>query len=198
MRIPHISTGDLLRDHVSRGTDLGRKVQDVMNRGDLVSDSLVLEMLRDRLLNPDCVAGFVLDGFPRSRRQAEMLDECLSTAYNDGALTKTVFRLVISASAVIQRLSGRRTCPQCAKTFSSAANSVCDVDGSPLVSRIDDSEGTVRNRLRVFEEMISGIITYYEESGSVLEISADHSVEKVTNNLLYELERTQSERVAGV
>jgi adenylate kinase len=202
LQIPHISTGDLLRAHVSRGTNLGLQVQEVMERGGLVSDDQVLEMLKDRLLQPDCLEGFVLDGFPRSQQQAVMLDDCLAHVSLGGASAKTIFRLVISEAAVVRRLAGRRTCPTCGKTFSCSESlqgtPKCDADGSSLIIRIDDNEETMRTRLRVFEQLIPSIVAYYEDRGSVLEISADHCVDEVTNNILYELERAKNpkERMA--
>jgi len=119
-----------------------------------------------------------------------------------GASAKTIFRLVISEAAVVRRLAGRRTCPTCGKTFSCSESlqgtPKCDADGYSLIIRIDDSEETMRTRLRVFEQLIPSIVAYYEDRGSVLEISADHCVDEVTNNILYELERAKNpkERMA--
>jgi adenylate kinase len=195
--VPHVSTGDLLRDHVSRQTTLGLHVQDVMNRGELVSDQAVLEMLRERLFEADCCAGFILDGFPRSRKQAELLQECLSHRGSSKTSVKSVFRLVIPETTIISRLAGRRTCPACGKTFgrSSKASQLataCDLDGAELMVRIDDREETVRTRLRVFERMISPILVYYAEQGPVVDVDADRDVEEVTNSILSELYQTRT------
>lgn len=190
--LPHISTGDLLRDHVSRGTMLGLQVREVMNRGELISDEAVLEMLRGRISQADCGHGFILDGFPRTRNQAEMLDQCFVDA--GASVRQWVFRLMVSEEALFRRLAGRRTCPRCGRIFGplSVSTSKCDVDGTDLIIRPDDREDTVQTRLAVFAQTVSPIVDYYANSNSVVEVNADRPIEEVTNSILRELHRREN------
>lgn len=188
LNIPHVSTGELLRHQVRLQTDLGREVDDLMKRGELVPDELVMEVLQRRLAQSDSSNGFVLDGFPRNRAQSRALDDCLIQMGHDRQ-SKLIFLLMVSESAIIHRLSGRRTCAACGKTFNvvelaSSKASTCDIDGSTLVSRNDDLEHTVRNRLLLFEQTISGILAHYSEQGKVFEIDADGSVDEITRSIL--------------
>jgi len=189
LQIPHVSTGDLLRDHVERGTVLGLQVRGVMDCGELVPDEIVLAMLQARISETDCDKGFILDGFPRNEKQAELLDPTLPSSKPSA---RWIFRLNISETVLVQRLSRRRTCLVCGKTYDQttlvAGDACCEVDGSELVIRTDDREETVRNRLATFDRMIPGIAAYYKGRGwAVVEIIADRPIDDVTESILLKI-----------
>lgn len=194
MRLPHVSTGDLLRDHVRRGTRLGLQIKQVIERGKLVADDLVLQMLRDRLLRDDWLNGFILDGFPRNRAQAQLLDTGLGDLGLGGTGRQRIVRLVVSEAVVFQRRAERRTCTVCGKTFRRASRSndspaACDVDGSTLAVRADDRGETIRTRLDVCAQMMPALVAYYQELGTLIEIDAERPAEDVRRDILAALDR---------
>ena len=160
--IPHVATGDLLRAAVASETELGNKAKTYMDAGELVPDSLVIQMLRERLEEPDAKVGFLLDGFPRNLAQAEALDAMLEEI---GRSLDAVVALDVPDQTIVQRISTRRQCPVCGRIYGPAAPSivdrVCDEDGSDLVLRDDDKEEVVTNRLRVFHDQTKPVIDYY-------------------------------------
>lgn len=161
--IPQISTGDMLRTAVKAGTPLGLQAQSIMQQGGLVSDEIVLGIVAERLKQPDCSAGFILDGFPRTIPQAESLDAILQES---GLCIDHVISLEVDSEEIVDRLSGRRTCTSCGKGYHlrfdpPAVADVCDACGSALVQREDDREATVRNRLAVYEQQTSALKGYY-------------------------------------
>lgn len=163
--VPQISTGDILRAAVKSGTPLGIKAQEVMQSGGLVSDEIVLGIVAERLMNEDCVKGFVLDGFPRTIPQAEALEKILADM---GRSIEHVVSLEVDNEEIIKRLSGRRSCPSCGKGYHlvydpSAIEGVCDSCSANLVQRADDCEDTVRNRLMVYEQQTAPLKSYYSE-----------------------------------
>ncbi len=173
--IPQISTGDLLREHVQRGSGLGIQARAYMDRGEYVPDVLVVSMVMDRLAEPDATGGFILDGFPRTVPQAEALEEALDRV--DQPLT-AVLKFAISDDMAVRRLSNRWTCPVCKRTYNMefkppANDRVCDADGTPLERRADDEELTVRRRLALYREQTAPLEAYYRERKLLIEIDAE-------------------------
>ena len=167
--IPHISTGDIFRENIKEGTPLGKKAQEYMNRGELVPDSLVIEIATDRLTKDDCKEGFLLDGFPRTVEQAEALDKFLA---EDGKKVDHVLDIDVEADILMKRLTGRRVCKGCGATFHITnippkVEGVCDVCGEELYQRDDDTEETVANRIEVYNSQTKPLIDYYEKSGNI-------------------------------
>ncbi|WP_019024952.1 MULTISPECIES: adenylate kinase [unclassified Thioalkalivibrio] len=161
--IPQISTGDLLRAAMAAQTDLGKQVESAMNAGQLVPDDLVLGLIRDRLQEPDAQNGFILDGFPRNVAQAETLDTMLEEL---GAPLDQAIQIDVPFEELKQRLTGRVSCGDCGAVFNSHTfppqqEGVCDLCGGELVHRADDTEKTVINRLKVYEEQTQPLIEYY-------------------------------------
>jgi adenylate kinase len=189
--IPQISTGDLLRENVARGTELGVKVKEVLSRGDLVTDVLVNDMVAERLSQPDVNRGFILDGFPRTVGQAEWLDRYLKTKrLEDGraplfsAIDPLVIQVVVGYNQLLQRISGRRSCPTCGRIYNvhfqpPKVEGICDVDGGRLIVRPDDSEVVVAERLKAYEQQTLPLVDYYRSKGRLLKIDGEQSVEEV-------------------
>jgi adenylate kinase len=179
--IPHVSTGDILRGAVKNQTQMGLEAKKYMDAGELVPDSVVIGIVKDRLQEPDTAKGFLMDGFPRTIPQAEALDAAL-----DGlgrAVTKTIVVLV-EEEELVRRLSGRRICRVCQTPFHVVFNppkkeGVCDKCGGELYQRDDDSEATVRNRLEVYRNQTEPLIDYYDQAGLVARIDGAQSPEKV-------------------
>jgi len=163
----HISTGEMLRAAVEQGTELGVAVERRMETGELVPDTVVLDLVRERLAKPDTLHGILLDGFPRTIEQAEGLDVLLEEAGR--ALTHAVL-IDVPDDELVRRISGRRTCPVCGKLYHAfytppLTDNICDVCRSPLVERSDDNEETARNRLAVYRRQIGPVIEYYRGKG---------------------------------
>jgi adenylate kinase len=167
LSLPHISTGEMLRAAVARGTEMGREAQKYMESGSLVPDEVVIGVVRDRLAEPDAGEGFLLDGFPRTVPQAEALDAMLA---DSGRQVTHVVLIDVPAEELVQRIAGRRSCAVCGKIYNVTfdpprAEGVCDLDGGALTQRADDNEETVRNRIRVYEQQTAPLIGYYEGKG---------------------------------
>jgi len=189
--IPQISTGDLFRENVARGTELGTKVKAILGRGELVPDSLVNDMVADRLQQPDCERGFILDGFPRTVGQAEWLDRYLKSrqagdgaAAHFGAMPPVVVQIVVEYNQLLQRITGRRSCPTCGRIYNihfhpPKVEGICDVDGGRLVVRPDDTEQVVAERLKAYEKQTLPVADYYRAKGLVVDVNGDQSVEAV-------------------
>jgi adenylate kinase len=186
--IPQISSGDLLRAAVARGTELGRLAKAAMDGGRLVDDSLVLGMIRERLGEADVQRGFILDGFPRNLDQAHALDRLLETL---GQPLDAVVQLEVDYPELVQRISGRRTCSDCGRVFSlltsppAGADELCPKTGAPhrLFQRPDDNEATVRERLHVYDEQTRPLIDFYRARGLLRVINAQGDVEQVAQRL---------------
>ncbi|HEY1525129.1 MAG TPA: adenylate kinase [Candidatus Angelobacter sp.] len=190
--IPHISTGDILRDNVARGTDLGRKAKRVMERGDLVSDDLVNGMVADRIKQPDCDRGFVLDGFPRTVAQAKWLDQELAAKPGDRKPT-VVVGVEVSYNQLLQRLTGRRTCPVDGKIYNiyfqpPKNEGVCDACGTQLFQRVDDTEEVISERLKSYERQTLPLEDYYRKQGRLRRVNGDQSVEQVMAEMFRAIE----------
>jgi adenylate kinase len=167
-KLPHVSTGEMLRAAVAKGTGMGLEAQKYMQSGALVvPDQVVIGVVRDRLAEPDAAAGFLLDGFPRTVPQAEELDGMLAEA---GRGITHVVLIDVPAEELVQRIAGRRSCAVCGKIYNIAfdppgTDGVCDLDGGELVQRADDNEETVRNRIGVYEQQTAPLVGYYTDKG---------------------------------
>ena len=180
--IPKISTGDIFRANVSQGTPLGVQAKAYMDRGDLVPDDVTIEMVKLRLREDDARTGFLLDGFPRTVPQAEVLDDVLRES---GAKLDVVLELVVDDDEVIRRLSGRRTCRTCNHIWHvdfdpPATPGVCDLDGGELFQRDDDQAETIANRLEVYASSTAPLVAYYASRGILVGIDATGPVDDVT------------------
>jgi adenylate kinase len=187
--IPQISTGDLLRSAVTRGTEYGRRAKAAMDAGQLVADEIVLGIIRERLAENDAANGFILDGFPRNLAQAQALRAMLAAI---GAPLDAVVLFDVDYDEIIKRISGRRSCPQCGRVYNvAAADSAarCDhcADHPPLVQRRDDEESTVRRRLEVYERETRPLAQHYAAQGLLRSIDAGGSVADVTARLMASL-----------
>ena len=188
VHIPQISTGDLLRSAVARGTELGRQAREAMEGGRLVDDSLVLGMIRERVAEPDTRRGFILDGFPRNLAQAHALDHLLEALKRP---LDAVVQLEVDYGELVRRISGRRTCADCGRVFNlltsppAPATALCPKTGQlhRLVQRPDDNEATVAERLRVYDEKTRPLIDFYRARGLLRVIDAEGDVDAVTRRL---------------
>jgi adenylate kinase len=187
--IPHISTGDILRDNVARGTEIGKKAKATIERGELVSDGLVCDMVGERLWRLDCDRGFILDGFPRTRAQAEWLDRLLtSRTFRGRRLLPIVIEIQVRYNQLLQRLTGRRSCPTCGRIYNiysqpPGREGICDLDGTPLIQRKDDSEQVITERLKAYERDTRPLADYYRNQGRLHELNGELPVEQVTAEL---------------
>jgi adenylate kinase len=188
--IPQVSSGDLLRDAVARGTDLGKRAKASMDAGELVSDEIVLGLIRERLGRPDAAKGFILDGYPRNVAQAGALDALLAEI---GQPLDAVVLMDVDQNALVRRLTGRRTCPDCGKVFNvyfspSTAGDRCDNDHEGeaplLVQRADDKEDVIANRLKVYEGQTQPLVEHYRSRGLLKVVNADQTVEQVYADFL--------------
>jgi adenylate kinase len=189
--IPQISTGDLLRENVKKGTELGQKAKAVMDSGKLVSDELVNEMVAERLARPDCARGFILDGFPRTVGQAEWLDGYLSA--RGSKLPLRVIRIAVDYDRLFKRLTGRRTCPVCGSIYNIYTNAprlpeTCDKEGAKLTFRKDDSEEAIGTRLKAYEKDTLPLVGYYRQRGILTDVDGDAPADEVTRSLFAALE----------
>ena len=193
--IPQISTGDILRANISQGTPLGNVAKSLMDQGQLVSDDLVNEMVGDRLLFPDCQSGFILDGYPRTLGQAEWLDAYLesSKSFGDipspgyqysGRLPVVAIHIVVEYDELLKRITGRRISPA-GRIYNIYTNppldsGICDIDGSTLIQRPDDSEEVFIERMKTFAAQTAPVVEHYRNQGRFVEVNGDQPVEAVT------------------
>jgi adenylate kinase len=184
--VPQLSTGDLLRENVSKGTELGRQAKDIMNRGELVPDTLVQDMLLQRLEDADCAKGFILDGFPRTIAQAKWLDSLFQNGHFQPPCDHPplVINIAVGYNLLLQRLTGRRSCPTCGRIYNihfqpPGVDGVCDLDGSKLVIRKDDTEAVIAERLKTYEQQTLPLIEYYKGQGRLHEIDGEMPVSEV-------------------
>ena len=184
--LPHLSTGDMLRDHVGRGTSLGRRARPIMERGELVPDEIVLGMVEERVSRPDCANGFVFDGFPRTLPQAEKLDEILRRRDLGHPL---VLHFVVDADRLRQRLTGRRTCSVGGEIYNiydrpPKVDGRCDNDGGELVQRSDDREEVIAERLAAYKRQTRPLVDYYRGLGVLRDVDGSGEVSAVTRAVL--------------
>ena len=185
--IPHISTGDILRANVALGTVLGQKAKEVMHRGELVSDDLVNAMVTQRLSHADCRRGFILDGFPRTTAQAEWLDRELASRA-EGPGTLVVISVDVSYNQLLQRLTGRRSCPVDGKIYNiyyqpPKQQGVCDQCGAELIQRKDDTEEVISERLKSYERQTLPLVDYYRRQGRLRRVNGELPVEQVMREI---------------
>lgn len=189
--IAHISTGDILRQQVKEGTELGRRAQEFMAAGALVPDDLIIRMVEGRLAEADCAGGFLLDGFPRTEAQAEALAALLER--QDQGL-HSVALLVVEDEELVRRLSGRRSCPGCGAVYHTVFSPPretgrCDACGGSLVQREDDREQTVRHRLLVYHRQTQPLVEFYQERGLLVTVEGAGPIESVSRALIEVLEK---------
>lgn len=176
--IPHISTGDILRKHLKEETPIGVEAKAYIARGELVPDSVVVEIVRQRLLEPDCAAGFLLDGFPRTLAQAEALSAITTL--------DAVINLDVDLSKLAARISGRRVCKGCGESYhvDFGAPEACAKCGGEVILRDDDKPETVKSRLTVYENQTAPLIGYYESKGILLTVDGMQSIDEVSKSVL--------------
>jgi adenylate kinase len=189
--IPQISTGDLLRENIAKGTELGKAARSLMDQGQLVSDDLVNQMVADRLKQPDVARGYILDGFPRTLNQSEWVDR--EIASKAGTLPIVAISIVVSYDQLLHRITGRRISPagRIYNIYSNppAVPGICDVDGSVLVQRSDDSEVVFTERMKTFEAQTAPVVEHYRKQGRFEEVNGDQAVEQVTAEIAAALKR---------
>ena len=208
--IPQISTGDLLRDHVGRGTELGLEAKAIMARGELVPDELMYGIVATRLREADCRRGYVLDGFPRTAAQAGWLDAFLEKEVFDNSSKSSsrkrpdgsercppvVIQLLVDYTQLLLRLTGRRSCPTCGRLYNihlqpPLVDELCDLDGQKLLVRDDDREEVIAERLANYERQTKPVADYYRAQRRLVAINADRPVEDVTAQIVGVIERHQ-------
>ena len=170
----NLSTGDMLREAVAKGTELGKKAKDIMNRGDLVPDDLIVGLIKSKMKAPECSRGFILDGFPRTMVQAEKLDEILK---EEGSQINKVFKFNIKDELLTERITGRRIHKPSGRSYHVKYNppkvdGIDDVTGEPLIQRKDDTEAILVNRLKQYHTMTSPIADYYRNTGKLVDVNA--------------------------
>lgn len=185
--IPHISTGDIFRATVKSGTPLGEELQRYMSQGQLVPDDITIRIVHERLQQPDCVSGFLLDGFPRTIEQAVALDKTL-----DANPIDMVLSIEVADEELIRRLTGRRVCQSCGSTYHVDFNTpktegICDKCGKELHQRVDDTITTVKNRLEVYNRQTEPLISYYREQGKLISIDGSQAIDKVFQDIAHHL-----------
>lgn len=189
--VPHISTGDMIREHMARGTELGRKAKPFMDAGDLVPDGVVLDLVKERIGRADCSEGFVLDGFPRTLAQAEQFDGILC---KDGFAQPLIVHFVVDERQLLRRLTGRRTCSVGGEIYNIYEHPPkdgerCDNDGGQLIQRPDDREEVIRERLSAYNQSTSPLVEYYGRRGLLAEIDGSAPPPVVTERLTRLIER---------
>ena len=184
--IPQISTGDLLRAHVTLGTSLGLEAKAIMARGELVPDELLYGIVADRLREADCRRGFILDGFPRTAAQAGWLDAFLEKEFfeNSEMCPPVVIQLQVDYTQLLLRLTGRRSCPTCGRLYNihyqpPRVDELCDLDGSQLTIRDDDREKVISGRLAAYEDQTKPVADYYRVKGRLVPVNADQTMAEV-------------------
>lgn len=187
--LPHVSSGDLFRENIKNETELGKLAQTYMEKGELVPDEVTIKMVIERLNRPDCANGAILDGFPRTCGQAEALDDTLA---DTGLKIDLVPFIRVPEPVLIARLTGRWTCRAKGHIYHTLFNppeqaGICDLDGSELYQRPDDSPETVANRIKVYFEQTAPLIDYYREQEVLVEIDGDREIEQVNQALLDKL-----------
>lgn len=184
--IPHISTGDIFRANIKQGTDLGKKAKEFMDKGLLVPDELTCDLVVDRIQKDDCVNGFILDGFPRTIRQAEVLEEALTGL---GQKVDCAMDIVVPDESIIERMAGRRACVGCGATYHvvfapTKVEGICDKCGEKLILRDDDKPETVHKRLDVYHEQTQPLEDFYASRGVLKNVDGTQSMEKVFSDIL--------------
>ena len=188
LKIPHVSTGDMFREHTKKGTALGKSITDLMNQGRLVPDEITNEVVKERLTSEDCKNGFVLDGYPRNTKQARFLQ--------DTKKIDLVIVLDVSEGETIKRISNRRVCPDCGANFNLASirpkiDNICDICTAELVQRKDDTPQAVRQRLNIYNEQTTPIFEFYEKRGVLKKINGQPPIKAVSDDIAKLLRKWQ-------
>ncbi len=186
LNIPHISTGDMFRKAIKEQTDLGKKAKSFMDQGELVPDEVTVGIVKDRIKEEDCENGFLLDGFPRTVVQADALGKMLEDL---GIKLDSVINIEVPFEELIGRLTGRRICKSCGATYHMIFNppkveGVCDKCGGELYQRDDDTEETAKNRLQVYEKQTAPLLEYYNNTGLLVNVNGNQSMEEVLAEIL--------------
>ncbi len=189
LNIPHISSGDIFREHLSKQTELGKLADGYIKCGQLVPDDVTIRMIGDRLKQADCANGALLDGFPRTIAQAQALDELLRKM---NARVQTAISLNVPAEVLVERLSGRWSCPSCGRVYHEVYNppkqaGICDEDDTTLIQRPDDRAETVRQRIEVYQNQTEPLIEYYRQKGVLVGVDGTQSIEAVQHDILASL-----------
>jgi adenylate kinase len=184
--VPQIATGDLLREHVAKKTPIGIKVKEILDQGKLGPDDLIVQMIKDRVSQPDCKDGYLLDGFPRTLNQAKHLEKM--------ADIDVVLNIGVDTELLVERAVGRRICPKCASVYHVEFNppkmeGTCDKCGSQLIQRDDDKEETVRKRLNVYREQTEPLIEYYKKKGKLVDIDGSLGIDGVFEQMVRAISR---------
>ncbi len=188
LELPHISSGDLFRENLKNETPIGEEAKKYLSRGELVPDEITIEMIEERLGQADGVNGAILDGFPRTTRQADALETMA------GGTVRAAIHVEVPIERLVERMSGRRVCRQAGHVYHIRHNppkegGICDEDGSELYQRDDDKPETVRHRLKVYEERTQPLIEYYRGRSLLIEINGDQPIDSVTEDILSSLEK---------
>lgn len=193
LQIPHISTGDIFRSNIKNETPLGKLAKQYIDSGALVPDEVTVGIVKDRLAEPDCINGFILDGFPRTIQQVETLDRMLEEL---GTKLDMVIDIEAGDDVIIKRLTGRRVCPECTaiyhlRTSETARRGICEKCGAKLIQREDDSEETVKNRLKTYHDQTEPLISYYEGKGLLVRVGGEGSAADTTAEIYQVLGLTE-------
>jgi len=185
--IPQISTGDLLRANIAQGTPLGKVAKDIIGRGELVSDDMVNEMVAIRLLQPDTVNGYILDGFPRTLGQARWLDGRLAS--QPEALPVVAVSINVNYNQLLRRITGRRLCPVCQSIYNIYVNppkkdGFCDKDGAELIQRADDTEEVFKERMRAYAALTAPVMDHYKALGRFAEVDGDRPIDVIAAEIV--------------
>jgi adenylate kinase len=188
--IPQIATGDLLREHVAKKTPIGLKVKEVLDAGKLGPDDLIVQMIKERISQPDCANGYLLDGFPRTMTQANELERMTDI--------DLVLNIGVDTELLVERAVGRRICPNCASVYHIINNppkvpGKCDKCGALLIQRDDDKEETVRKRLKVYEEQTAPLVMYYRKMGKLMDIDGSLGIDGVFEQMVRAISRLKAE-----
>jgi adenylate kinase len=183
--IPQISTGDILRASVAAGTPLGKEAKSYMDKGELVPDSVVIGLVKERVAQDDCKKGYILDGFPRNIAQAEVLDKVLAEM---GSPLSTALLIDVDKDVLMKRLTGRRTCKNCQQMYNvyfsaPKKDGVCDKCGSELFQRDDDKEETIKKRLDVYDAQTAPLMDYYKKKGILKSVKGTGSIDEIFNQV---------------
>lgn len=192
-KIPQVSTGDMLREAIRNEGDFGKLAQSYMDKGSLVPDDLILKIIQQRIVKPDCSRGFILDGFPRTNVQAKGLAVLMQ---NMQLPPFTLVEINVSDKAIMDRLLGRKTCSKCGADYNkltrpAPADNICTDCGGEITTRDDDNEETIQNRLRVYREQTAPVKDFYKKRGNFVDIDGNKSVEQVYFSIINELNQIQ-------
>jgi adenylate kinase len=184
--IPQISTGDMLREAIKAGTELGKQAEKLIKNGELVSDEIILSLIENRIIQPDCKNGLILDGFPRTEKQADGLETIMS---RHSLPSFMCIEIAVPDQEVIQRILGRKACSKCGADYNDRTNPapdnrICPKCGGNITSRADDNEATVKNRLRVYYEQTEIVKRHYEKSGDFYQVDGNKSVDEVFQEIV--------------